>query len=251
MRPTRGPNPLATTWARPYRFSVSGRAWWIGIALSTVVGACGGNGAATDDAPLTTEPSPVTAVAGDPAVATSAPPAVPIRIGPWDGRELDSICLESVETYTEWITVLEQDQAQPLEVVVAQGTTPVRDAIAAGFADGGVTVVTSGCDATLLIEIEGEVLSAGYTAGVLYAGADIQGRLTLTAEGEPTLTASLQARHDPPETYVLLEGESPPHDPEDAPILDTIEDDLCAVFESWIDGPFDFAPGLSAKCWRG
>jgi hypothetical protein len=205
-----------------------------------------------DDAPLTTEPSPVTAVTGDPDAATTSIPTVAaaIRIGPWDGQEIDSVCLESIETYTEWITVLEQDQLQPLEVVVAQGTTPVRDAIAAGFADGALAVVTSGCDATLLVEIEGEVMSAGYTAGVLYTGADIQGRLTLTAEGKPTLTASLQARSDPPETYVLLQVESLPDDPEDSPILDTIEDDLCAVFESWIIGPFDFAPGLSPACRR-
>lgn len=186
--------------------------------------------------------------AADPAAATTAPMGAVIRIGPWDDREIRSLCLRSTETYTEWITVLEQNEPKPMEVLVADGATPVSDAVVAGLADFGLPVVTDGCDATLSVEVEGEVLSAGYLGvGTIYAGADLHGRLALSAAGTETLSAPFDHRQAPPETFVTEPGADLPDRAEEAPFVDTIEDELCSVLQSWIRGPFDLQPALD--CW--
>ena len=220
---------------------MSGRVRWTGLVFCSVLAACGGQ------AGVDTLSTGVTAIAGDPAVAT-APTVAVIQIGPWDDREIHSLCLRSAETYTEWITVLEDDEPTPLEILVAEGATPVSDAVAAGLADFGLPVVAEGCDATLLVEVGGEVLSTGYLGvGELYAGADLQGRLTLTAAGNVTLSASFEHRQAPPETYVTSPGADLPDRAEEAPFVDTIEGELCTVLGSWITGPFDLQPALDCR----
>ena len=228
---------------------MSRRVWWTGVVVSSLLAACGGQGGGAADTTSTTSGTGVTMTAADPAAATTAPMGAVIRIGPWDDREIHSLCLRSTETYTEWITVLEQDEPTPLEILVAQGATPVSDAIAAGLADFGLAVVSEGCDATLLVEVGGEVLSTGYL-GVgepLYVGADLHGRLALSAAGNLTLSGAFEHRQAPSETYVVSPGADLPDRPEEAPFVDTIEDDLCEVLQSWIRGPFDLQPALGCS----
>ncbi|MFH1104909.1 MAG: hypothetical protein V1757_08230 [Actinomycetota bacterium] len=226
---------------------MSRRMRWTGLVVSSVLAACGGQGGVAAGTTSTTVGTGVTAIAGDPAV-TTAPTVAVIRIGPWEDREIHSLCLRSAETYTEWITVLEDDEPTPLEILVAEGAAPVSDAIAAGLADFGLPVVSDGCDATLAVEVEGEVLSAGYLGvGTIYVGADLHGRLALSAAGNPTLSAPFERRQAPPETYVIEPGADLPDRAEEAPFVDTIQDDLCAVLQSWITGPFDLQPALD--CW--
>jgi hypothetical protein len=224
------------------------RVWWMGLVACCVLAACGGGTNAPEATPTSTDPAGGTSAAGDPSVSTTAALAARIRIAPWDHLVVATLCVDSTESYSESIVVLEEGEPQPLQVVVAEGLAPIKDAIVAGIADFGLPVVMSGCDATLTVAVDGEVMLGDYLGvGSLYAGADLSGVLTLTGEGGLSLSAAFEGRSDPPATYVVPAGAEAPLRPEDAPFVETVEDDLCRILRAWIDPPFDLQPDVD--CW--
>jgi len=215
----------------------------IGLALVSVLSSCTGKGGSVESAVTSDRETPVTAIATD-ITRPEQTPDDSIAIGAWARREIRSVCVDATEHYT--FEALDADYS-PILVPAAPGLTPIGDRIAAGFEEAGLVVVTTGCDATIVIDIEGVVLDANYM-GRLYTGADVRGQLALSSVGEVTLTADVARRRDPPDTWVVLPGQEPPRNPEDTPIFEIMEDELCAVFQEWIDGPFDFQTVF--QCWR-
>jgi len=66
------------------------------------------------------------------------------------------------------------------------------------------------CDATLSVNVKGEALSRNYTpGGKLYTGADIEGMITLSANGKPEHSLDLDI-HDPPPPAVTWFTDNPP-----------------------------------------
>ncbi len=227
----------------------------ISLALVTVLSSCAGQSGSAESTVTSDRGTPVTAVATD-ITRPEQPPAGSIAIGAWAKREIRSVCVDATEKYTDPATSATLVPVTPgltlddssILVLVAPGVTPIGDRIAAGFQEAGLVVATTGCDATIVIDIEGVVLRASYMGHSLYTGADVHGQLALSSVGEVTLTADVARRRDPPDTWVVLPGHESPRNPEDTPIFEIMEDELCAVFQEWIDGPFDFQTAF--QCWR-
>ena len=122
------------------------------------------------------------------------------------------------------------------------GATPIADQIRAAIElrpPLSLIVVQDACDATLSLEVEGEVISAWYSGHTLFAGAAATGTLQLSAAGKTTLTHRLDGRIEPPSTITYVEGDDPPFStPDEAPLWGTVRSDFVDAVTAWFGPEF-------------
>ncbi|MCJ7726167.1 MAG: hypothetical protein MUP76_07255 [Acidimicrobiia bacterium] len=163
--------------------------------------------------------------AGEAASTTTTSAArSPLYVDEWGALGVATVCLGGSEHHTG----------------TPASFTPIIDSIRQSFDDAGqAQIVTSGCDVTIDVEVNGQPLSESYNIGVagrFYTGADVTGTISLSADGRTSLVASISNRMDPPDSFVLPEWKDPPSDPIEAPIWRTVEDGVCAAFAEWFGG---------------
>jgi hypothetical protein len=140
-------------------------------------------------------------------------------VGDWDDATVSALCVEGEEDYGFGLNA----------------TTPIRDRIASLFGD---IVVEDGCDATITVSASGKALSATYAVPespgsgvVFYTGAEVQGTISLKAEGESPLTATIAGYRSPPRSLTV--GAINPRAPEGAPFWGVVYGNVCLVLQRW------------------
>lgn len=142
--------------------------------------------------PVTTISAP-TPVPTPPPTPTSAPTHTPrptptppsVQAPGWEGTTILTLCLE-------------QELAFPGDM-----SAKIADAIEHILNGLGIELMSGQgpCDATLTVAMTGEALGANYTSGgYCYSGADISGKMTLSAEGRESVTFPLNRTMHPPMT---------------------------------------------------
>jgi len=170
----------------------------------------------------------ITGCAGTESEVAQSRPAETLFVGAWGDHGVASVCLEGAENHSG----------------AAASHTPVMDAVRRSFDDEGddevaARITGDGCDVTIIFDISGQPLSRNYNVGVagrFYTGADVTGVITLSAEGQSPLSATISDRIDPPESFTLPEWKEPPSSPTEAPLWRAVEDGVCAAFSEWFDG---------------
>jgi hypothetical protein len=154
-------------------------------------------------------------------IVENAPPGgVPVLA--WQNKTIRTLCLKVNETY-DWtddeITLLEEETHWQL------------------FDRYYLAVVEDGCDAVLTVDVVGTPLSAHYfPAGDRYTGADVRGRLSLTASGFQKLTSSFHGRIEPPDKYAEYEHQNKYTTPQEAPYREAAGEEILAILTEWF-GP--------------
>lgn len=145
--------------------------------------------------------------------------ATPLVVEDWQGKAVSTLCVEGEEDYGSG----------------PNAATPVQEGIASFFSD---IVIDDGCDATITVALVGEARSATYSLdspgsqGIeFYTGAEVDGTMSLTAEGELPLSVSVGGYVSPPSS--LTEGGHNPRAPLGAPFWGAAYYDVCAVLQQW------------------
>ena len=140
-------------------------------------------------------------------------------VADWDNTIVSALCVEGEEDYGSG----------------PNAVTPIQEGIASFFGD---IVVDQGCDATITASLTGEALSATYkdpdspgSRLLLYTGAEVQGTISLKAEGESPLTATIAGYLAPP--HSIAQGGWNPRAPGGAPFWGAAYDDVCRVLQRW------------------
>ena len=148
----------------------------------------------------------------------------PLVVTPWHGLKVQTICVDDHVTY-----------------VKDEGSTPIKpghsfkDEMVNRFSTGG-KFGTTNCGAT--IRLDGTATAVSGTYGGLvskeshYLGSSIDVTMTMTAQGEPALSAHLTGSIDPPKS--VNAGRYDP--PENAPITDAVGHGIDTAFDKWFDG---------------
>jgi len=158
---------------------------------------------------------------GSAAVTTTSSLPSPLYVDEWGALDVGTVCLGGSEHHTG----------------TSASFTPIIDSIGESFEEAGqVRIVASDCDVTIDVDVSGEPLSESYVGGRFFTGADVSGTISLSADGHPSLVASISNRTDPPDSFVLPEWMEPPSEPDGAPIWPVVKDAVCGTFADWFGG---------------
>ena len=140
----------------------------------------------------------------------------------WQNKTIKTICLEVNESYDS----IDED----LQLLQEHIDWLLFDRYYLG-------IVAEGCDAALQVDAIGTPISARYfPAGLRYTGAEVQGKVSLTATGFQTLTSTFQGQVDPPEKFAEWEGQDKYSSPSEAPFREAIESEILTILTEWF-GP--------------
>jgi hypothetical protein len=119
-------------------------------------------------------------------------------VGDWGDAAISTVCVTGEEDYGLGLSTV----------------TPVQEEIAALFADG--FVADDGCDATITVLVTGSASARTYTiqsgdepprSERLFTGADVQGTMSLTGQGQQPLTAPIAGLRYPPSSFKGVAGQ--------------------------------------------
>jgi hypothetical protein len=137
----------------------------------------------------------------------------------WDGKAVSTLCVSGEEDYGSG----------------PNAATPVQEGIASFFGD---IVVDDGCDATIRVSLVGEARSATYNNPdspgsrlLLYTGAEVEGTMSMSADGKSLLTAPIAGYVSPPQS--IDAGASTPRAALGAPFWGAAYDRVCKVLQHW------------------